>query len=184
LHEATRTAARSARHVTGRVLRVEKSAERKRAARVASVEFRLPRMMSAMPGAAGPGHAAQRQVASYWTANDASGWAARQLWSWRTCGHGCVHHQRSLDGRSGFGVAGAAGLGAGRAGRLARALCYGALARHIPESGGEYVFLSRTLHPALGYLAGWVSLVGGFAVPLGVLAYAFGQYIPPWEAPL
>jgi PilZ domain len=39
LPEATRTAARRARHVTGRVLRVEKSAERKRAARVASVEF-------------------------------------------------------------------------------------------------------------------------------------------------
>jgi APA family basic amino acid/polyamine antiporter len=58
---------------------------------------------------------------------------------------------------------------------LLGALCYGALARHIPESGGEYVFLSRTLHPALGYLAGWVSLVVGFAVPLGVLAYAFGQ---------
>ena len=37
--ETTRTAARHARHVTGRVLRVEKSAERKRAARVASVEF-------------------------------------------------------------------------------------------------------------------------------------------------
>ena len=60
---------------------------------------------------------------------------------------------------------------------LLGALCYGALARHIPESGGEYVFLSRTLHPALGYLAGWVSLVVGFAVPLGVLAYAFGQYM-------
>ena len=57
------------------------------------------------------------------------------------------------------------------------ALCYGALARHIPESGGEYVFLSRTLHPALGYLAGWVSLLVGFAVPLGAVAYAFGQYL-------
>ena len=60
---------------------------------------------------------------------------------------------------------------------LLGALCYGALARHIPESGGEYIFLSRTLHPALGYLAGWISLVVGFAVPLGVLAYAFGQYM-------
>jgi APA family basic amino acid/polyamine antiporter len=37
------------------------------------------------------------------------------------------------------------------------ALSYGALARRIPESGGEYIFLSRTLHPAAGYLAGWVS---------------------------
>ena len=60
---------------------------------------------------------------------------------------------------------------------LLGALCYGALARHIPESGGEYVFLSRTLHPVLGYLAGWISLLVGFAVPLGVLGYAFGQYM-------
>ena len=60
---------------------------------------------------------------------------------------------------------------------LLGALCYGALARHIPESGGEYVFLSRTLHPALGYLAGRVSLLVGFAVPLGALAFAFGQYM-------
>ena len=30
------------------------------------------------------------------------------------------------------------------------ALSYGALARRIPESGGEYLFLSRTLHPAAG----------------------------------
>jgi APA family basic amino acid/polyamine antiporter len=60
---------------------------------------------------------------------------------------------------------------------LLGALCYGALARHIPESGGEYVFLSRTVHPALGYLAGWVSLLVGFAVPLGALAFAFGQYM-------
>jgi len=28
------------------------------------------------------------------------------------------------------------------------ALCYGSLAKRIPESGGEYLFLSRTLHPA------------------------------------
>jgi APA family basic amino acid/polyamine antiporter len=60
---------------------------------------------------------------------------------------------------------------------LLGALCYGALARHIPESGGEYVFLSRTVHPALGYLAGWVSLLVGFAVPLAALAFAFGQYM-------
>jgi hypothetical protein len=37
--EGTRAAAKHERHVTGRVLRVEKSAERRRAPRVASVEF-------------------------------------------------------------------------------------------------------------------------------------------------
>lgn len=60
------------------------------------------------------------------------------------------------------------------------ALSYGALARHIPESGGEYLFLSRTLHPAAGYLAGWVSLLVGFTAPLAAAANAFGQYTRDW----
>src|SRR5262245_50695172 len=60
------------------------------------------------------------------------------------------------------------------------ALNYGALARRIPESGGEYLFLSRTLHPAAGYLAGWVSLLVGFSAPLAAAAFAFGEYTKPW----
>jgi APA family basic amino acid/polyamine antiporter len=63
---------------------------------------------------------------------------------------------------------------------LLGALCYGALAQRIPESGGEYVFLSRTLHPAAAYIAGWLSLIVGFAVPLGALAFAFAEYLRPW----
>jgi APA family basic amino acid/polyamine antiporter len=63
---------------------------------------------------------------------------------------------------------------------LLGALCYGALARVIPESGGEYVFLSRTLHPALGYVAGLLSLLVGFSAPIAAAAYAFGQYLAPW----
>lgn len=60
------------------------------------------------------------------------------------------------------------------------ALCYGALARRIPESGGEYCFLSRTLHPAAGYVAGWISLLVGFTAPLAAAAFAFGKYAQPW----
>jgi APA family basic amino acid/polyamine antiporter len=60
------------------------------------------------------------------------------------------------------------------------ALSYGALARRIPESGGEYIFLSRTLHPAAGYLAGWVSLLVGFSAPLAAVAFAFDAYAKPW----
>jgi basic amino acid/polyamine antiporter, APA family len=60
------------------------------------------------------------------------------------------------------------------------ATCYGALVRRIPESGGEYIFLSRTVHPAAGYLAGWVSLLAGFSAPLALVAFGMGAYMKDW----
>ncbi len=60
------------------------------------------------------------------------------------------------------------------------ALSYAALSRRFPESGGEYVFLGRTLHPAAGSLAGWVSLLVGFSAPLAAAALAFGEYTKSW----
>jgi basic amino acid/polyamine antiporter, APA family len=63
---------------------------------------------------------------------------------------------------------------------LCGALSYGALARAIPESGGEYLYLSRTLHPAAGYLAGWVSLLAGFSAPIAAAGFAFGKYAQVW----
>ena len=46
---------------------------------------------------------------------------------------------------------------------LAGAVSFGALARAIPKSGGEYLYLSRLLHPSAGFIAGWVSLIAAFA---------------------
>lgn len=61
---------------------------------------------------------------------------------------------------------------------LGGALAYAALARRYPRSGGEYHFLSRLYHPALGFLAGIVSIVAGFSAPIAASAYAFGKYLP------
>lgn len=61
------------------------------------------------------------------------------------------------------------------------ALCYGALARAIPESGGEYLFISRTIHPAAGAVVGWLTLPAGFAAPCALSAYAFGKYVATWQ---
>ena len=60
------------------------------------------------------------------------------------------------------------------------ALSYGALASRISESGGEYVFLSRTLHPSIGFLAGWVSIWAGFTGAIALAAEAAQTYLAPW----
>ena len=71
------------------------------------------------------------------------------------------------------------------------ALCgvfsYGELAAMFPRSSGEYNFLRQTYHPALGFLAGWLSATVGFAAPVALAAMAFGQYgkaILPGAPPL
>jgi APA family basic amino acid/polyamine antiporter len=71
------------------------------------------------------------------------------------------------------------------------ALCgvfsYGELAAMFPRSSGEYNFLSRAYHPALGFLAGWLSATVGFAAPVALAAMAFGEYgkaILPGAPPL
>ena len=57
------------------------------------------------------------------------------------------------------------------------ALSYGALARQIPVSGGEYTLLSRTLHPLAGFLAGWVSLLAGFTAPIAAAGLGLQAYL-------
>src|SRR5947199_8927804 len=59
---------------------------------------------------------------------------------------------------------------------LCGALCYGELSAALPRSGGEYHFLSRIYHPALGFMAVFVSATVGFAAPIALAAMAFGKY--------
>src|SRR5712691_7810432 len=59
---------------------------------------------------------------------------------------------------------------------LCGALCYGELSAALPRSGGEYHFLSRIYHPALGFMAGFISATVGFAAPIALAAMAFGKY--------
>jgi amino acid transporter len=60
---------------------------------------------------------------------------------------------------------------------LCGALSYGALARRIPRSGGEYTFLAETVHPLAGFLAGWVSLFAGFTAPIAAAAIGLQVYL-------
>lgn len=62
------------------------------------------------------------------------------------------------------------------------ALSYGQLIRLIPEAGGEYLFLSRTLGPLWGFLAGWVSLIAGFTGAIAIAATTFEAYVLPAES--
>jgi len=59
------------------------------------------------------------------------------------------------------------------------AISYGQLAQRITESGGEYLFLSRLVHPSIGFVAGWVSLLAGFTGAIAFAATAFESYAIP-----
>jgi len=63
---------------------------------------------------------------------------------------------------------------------LAGALSYGELAAALPRSGGEYAYLGRIYHPALGLAAGIVSITVGFAAPMALAAMALGYYAAPF----
>jgi APA family basic amino acid/polyamine antiporter len=60
---------------------------------------------------------------------------------------------------------------------LCGAVSYAELGAALPRSGGEYHFLGKIYHPAVGFLAGWVSATVGFAAPVAIAAMPFGTYL-------
>jgi len=67
---------------------------------------------------------------------------------------------------------------------LCGALCYGEVGANLPHSGGEYYYLSRLIHPSLGFMSGAVSVIVGFAGPIAAAAMLMNSYvatvIPGW----
>ncbi len=57
------------------------------------------------------------------------------------------------------------------------AIAYGAIANRLPVSGGEYSYLTRCVHPAVGFVAGWISIIAGFTAPIAVSALLIGKFI-------
>ncbi len=56
------------------------------------------------------------------------------------------------------------------------AMTYAELGAAFPRSGGEYNFLSKIYHPAVGFVAGWTSVTIGFAGPSALAAMTFAAY--------
>lgn len=59
---------------------------------------------------------------------------------------------------------------------LSGAFTYAEIATTLKRSGGEYLYLARIFHPALGFLSGWMSAVVGFAGAISAVAIAIGAY--------
>lgn len=57
------------------------------------------------------------------------------------------------------------------------ALVYAELGSAMPRSGGEYVYLSKLIHPSIGFLSGWISSTVGFAAPVALASMALGAYV-------
>ncbi len=60
---------------------------------------------------------------------------------------------------------------------LIGAVCYAVLSIQIPKAGGEYAFLYPTYGPCSAFLAGWTSLLMGFAAPIAAGALGLSHYL-------
>jgi APA family basic amino acid/polyamine antiporter len=61
---------------------------------------------------------------------------------------------------------------------LLGAFAYSELGTRYPNSGGDYIYLSKIIHPMAGYLSAWACLLVGFSAPVSLAAIAFTKYFP------
>lgn len=62
---------------------------------------------------------------------------------------------------------------------LIGAFTYAELGTNFDESGGDYIFLSKLMHPLVGYVYAWVSLTVGFTAPIAISVMAMKSYLNP-----
>ncbi|MGD1944966.1 MAG: APC family permease, partial [Croceivirga sp.] len=62
---------------------------------------------------------------------------------------------------------------------LIGAFTYAELGTNFDESGGDYIFLSKLIHPLVGYVYAWISLTVGFAAPIAISVMAMESYLNP-----
>src|SRR5579864_5970431 len=54
---------------------------------------------------------------------------------------------------------------------LPTAFSYGRMAARYPVAGSAYTYVSRGLHPHLGFLAGWATVLDYFLIPITGVIY-------------
>jgi APA family basic amino acid/polyamine antiporter len=57
------------------------------------------------------------------------------------------------------------------------ALALAELSAAMPETGGDYVYLTAAYGPLVGFLSGWVSFLIGFGGPIAISALAASRYV-------
>jgi len=62
---------------------------------------------------------------------------------------------------------------------LIGAFTYAELGTNFDESGGDYIFLSKLIHPLVGYVYAWTSLAVGFTAPIAISVMAMQSYLSP-----
>ncbi len=62
---------------------------------------------------------------------------------------------------------------------LIGAFTYAELGTNFDESGGDYIFLSKLIHPLVGYVYAWTSLTVGFTAPIAISVMAMQSYLSP-----
>ena len=60
---------------------------------------------------------------------------------------------------------------------LCGAIAYAEMSSQFTESGGEYQYLTKCIHPSLGYLVGFGTILLGFACPMALDSIAAGIYL-------